>query len=261
MNSNRSQPSRPSVLIVGHGSTVSLEAQAAARLHAKTLSLTNCFEHVVVHFLTSEDPVPDLPAGDVFLLPFFMSEGYFVTTKISEIFGLEKLERHGVDQHIYQCPAIGVDPMLATILTKMVEECCSNEGCITADVDIVLLAHGSSQSPASREATKAQEALLRKSESYNSVSSAFLEEEPSLQSLVRERGKSRKPLIVLGHFAAEGPHAMIDVPTAIEELRKDKRGQDLEIHYAGVVGVRPEIVTLIEQSILRRMGDKALFDT
>lgn len=246
----------PSVLIVGHGSSVSKEAEAAARIHAETLRKENCYNDVVVHFLTGNETLSELPKGDVYLMPFFMSEGYFVTTKISEIFGLREFERHTKDRNIYQCDAIGVDPMLSDILSEMAEECCSEFGYDPEQVDIILLAHGSSQSSASKEATEFQQALLGKKKHFNSVSSAYLEEDPSLSTAMASLQDTKNPVIILGMFAAEGPHATQDVPEAIGEIIKQNRAttvcSDPMIHNAGVVGIRPEIAMLIQRNIERR---------
>ncbi len=253
MAEKKKKANRPSVIIVGHGSSTSKNAEEAANIHAKELRRSGFYETVLVHFLTGQDLPPDLPSGEVYIFPFFMSEGYFVKSKISDVFELESCEHHSENRNIHQCPALGVDPSMSTILPKMAEESCALYGYSSADVDIVLLAHGSSKFPASRRATENQVQSLAALNIFRSVSSAFLEEQPRLDDLVFNEPNEEKVIVVIGFFAAEGPHAMIDVPATIDQIRDRNRLGDgrlfSKLHYVGVVGVRPEIVQLIHHSV------------
>lgn len=245
--------SRPSVIIVGHGSSTSKNAEEAANIHAEELRQSGFYETVLVHFLTGQVLPPKLPSGEVFIFPFFMSDGFFVKNKISDVFELENRKHHSEDRDVYQCPALGVDPSISAILLKMAEESCALYGYASADVDIVLLAHGSSKSPASRHATEAHIQSLSVLGVFKSVSSAFLEEEPRLDDLISNEPIEEKVIIVIGFFAAEGPHAMIDVPATIDKIKGrnliDEGRHFSKLHYAGVVGVRPEIAQLIHHSV------------
>lgn len=247
---------RPSVIIVGHGSLTSKNAEEAANIHAEELRQSGIYETVVVHFLTEQGLPADLPSGEVYIFPFFMSEGYFVKSKITDVFELENCEHHSADRDIYQCPALGVDPSMTAILLKMAEESCALYGYSAADVDIVLLAHGSGNSPASRRAAETHVQSLTVLSVFKSVASAFLEEAPRLDDLFLEESLPEKVVIVIGLFAAEGPHAMNDVPVILDQIA-DRNLMDngrlfSKLHYAGVVGVRPEIVELIQNSVLSR---------
>lgn len=71
-------PTRPSVLIIAHGSSVSEEAHEVAERHAITLRQSKRYGTVKVCFIVELDKMPDMPNGEIFLLPFFMSGGIFV---------------------------------------------------------------------------------------------------------------------------------------------------------------------------------------
>lgn len=242
--------SRPSVIIVAHGSTVSAEAHEAATQHAVTLRQSHRYGVVQTCFLAASDQPRLLPQGEIFLLPFFMSNGYFVTIRIPELFGLEKGMRFEPDRKIYQCDALGVDPELAKLIVTMVREICEEKFYAPSAVHVVLVAHGSSKSNASFEATRLQQAALEATGSFGCVSSVFLNQAPSLEEWLNQRVQDDIPLILVGLFAAEGPHATEDVPAAIEKRRREGGPRD-KIHYAGAVGTRPEIVKLIQHSISR----------
>lgn len=256
LTGKKMKASRPSVIIVGHGSSTSKNAEEAANIHAEALRQSEIYSTVVVHFLTEQDLPADLPSGEVFIFPFFMSEGYFVKSKITDVFELENCEHHSAERDIYQCPALGVDPAITDVLLRMGGESCALHGYSAADVDIVLLAHGSVNSPASRRATETHMKSLTELNVFKSVSSAFLEEAPRLDELIFKERRAEKVIIVIGLFAAEGPHAMDDVPEILAQIG-DRNLLDSgrffsKLHYAGVVGVRPEIVELIQNSVLSR---------
>ncbi len=250
------KPSRPSLLIIGHGSSESQEAEKAVREHAVTLRQSNRYGSVDVQFLKGRTIEAELPEGEVFLLPFFMSDGYFVSNTIPRLFDLREGEKKDDQRHILLCDAVGVDPTLSEILETMALEICAKERYHPENVTLLLAAHGSAKSKASGDAARLQQDALGQRSDFKKVVCVFLEEEPELSSWLQGERVEASPVIVLGLFAAEGPHAMEDVP---EQIRKGQNGfrrlrgvKPGEVHYTGVVGTRPEIVRLIQQSISRR---------
>ncbi len=250
------KPTRPSIVLIGHGSSNDQAAETALKEHAITLRQSNRYGTVLCHFLASDEPVPDLPMGEVYLLPFFMSDGYFVQQKIPDIFGLQNGEVISEDRQIYQCEAIGVDPSLSRIFKNMADEICRTNSYKEEDVAVLIVAHGSTKSSASREAAILQARHLTEQGGFLSVGTAFLEEEPSVAGWLKTNKLPDGPMIVLGMFAAEGPHAMSDVPEQIAlaitngDFASEKQAGPLI--YAGVVGTRPEIIRLIQESVSKR---------
>ena len=243
-------PTRPSVIIVAHGSSVSDNARDAAMQHAMTLQQSNRYGEVISYFLIGSQTVPDLPKGEVFLLPFFMSNGYFVTRRIPELFELEQGRRIHPDRQIFQCDALGIDPELAGIISSMAREICTGRDYSPADVHLVLVAHGSEKSRASAEATSLQKKTVERANEFTKVSAVFLNEAPFLDKWLAEQPEDGPPLVLIGLFAADGPHATEDVPGAITRWREGT-GSRLPADYAGAIGARPEIVRLIQHSITR----------
>ncbi|MDF2367444.1 CbiX/SirB N-terminal domain-containing protein [Sneathiella sp.] len=243
-------PTRPSVLIVAHGSSVSDDAQEAAKQHALTLQQSNRYGRVDVCFLAGERSEPDLPGGEVFLLPFFMSNGYFVTRRIPELFKLNKGQHICADRQLFQCEALGIDPELAGIISSMARGVCVEQGYRPTDIHLVLVAHGSEKSTASAEATYLQRKTVDSGREFARVSAAFLNEAPFLDQWLQDQSESGLPLVLVGLFAADGPHATEDVPGAIAKWQEET-GSTLPAHYAGAIGTRPEIVRLIQHSISR----------
>ncbi|MCR9213270.1 MAG: hypothetical protein NXI13_06095 [Proteobacteria bacterium] len=244
-------PTRPSVVIVGHGSSLSDGAHDAALQHAMTLRQSNRYGSVEVRFLAKQTEKTVLPKGEVFLLPFFMSDGFFVKNRIPAEFELVDGARLEEDRHLFLCDALGVDPELAEIIGTMGQEICRHKGWKPLNTHLLLIAHGSEKSPASEKATLLQQKAVEKRELFRSVSSSFLNQSPSLPEVLGELGQLSGPIVIVGLFAAEGPHATEDVPAEIARWR-ERRQDHADVEYAGVVGIRPEIVKLIQHSISRR---------
>ncbi|MZR29060.1 CbiX/SirB N-terminal domain-containing protein [Sneathiella litorea] len=243
-------PTRPSVMIVAHGSSVSEDAQDAARQHALTLQQSNRYGRVDICFLVRGHTPPYLPSGEIFLLPFFMSNGYFVTQRIPELFELEEGYRIEPERKVLLCDALGIDPELAGIISTMAGDVCHEQGYSPSGIHLVLVAHGSEKSTASAEATFLQQQAVDRRGEFAKVSSTFLNQSPHLEEWLCEQPEKGPPIVLIGLFAADGPHASEDVPGAISTWRH-RTGSKLPVHYAGAIGTRPEIVRLIQQSISR----------
>ncbi|MEH6526160.1 MAG: CbiX/SirB N-terminal domain-containing protein [Sneathiella sp.] len=243
-------PTRPSVLIIAHGSSVSKEAHEAAEQHAATLRQSNRYGTVGVCFLTEADLMPNLPDGEVFLLPFFMSNGFFVQKKIPSLFKLVDGRRAEQNNVILQCDALGLDPELSGIIINMGLEACEHMLENPEDIHLVLVAHGSEKSKASADATYHQQKAVEKRSIFGDVTSVFLNEQPELGQWLISHSDDVRPKILIGLFAAEGPHATEDVPAGIHRAT-EAIPEPLTIWYAGIVGTRPEIVKLVQDSITR----------
>ena len=247
----RMKPTRPSLLIIGHGSSSSSAAEEAVRKHVETLKLSNRFWQVSSHFLMQGGQAPEVPAGEVFLLPFFMSDGYFVNTKIPEVFDLKDFKSETEKGSLYQCAAIGVDPELSDILFEMAMDCAEANSFAPLETDILLVAHGSEKNDASFKAAVMQRDKLNLRRAFKSIDVAFLEQEPSISSVLQRVSENGKRVICLGLFASDGPHASEDVPAEINDWIESQASGLFQVYYEGPVGNRPEIVKLIQDSVSR----------
>ena len=245
------QPWRPSVILVAHGSSISEGAQEAAMQHVITLRASNRYGHIGVCFLARDKTEPVLPSGEIYILPFFMSDGYFVTKRIPELFRLENGTRIEPERQLFLCEALGIDPELAEIISVMAKNICKEKSLRPAAIHLVLVAHGSEKSGASAKATYTQQEAVENRGEFAKVSSVFLNEAPFLDDWLLTQVKGGPPIVLVGLFAAEGPHATEDVPGAI--VNWQSKSQDrFPAYYAGAIGAQPEIVRLIQHSISRR---------
>ncbi|WP_415237354.1 CbiX/SirB N-terminal domain-containing protein [Sneathiella sp.] len=239
----------PSLLLVGHGSSETDQAKKAITDHAETLRAKGHFSDVMTYFLSDGAPLPQRPEGDFFIVPFFMSDGYFSGPRIRQLFGMRHNQMQDERGLVMLCPPVGMLPQMSDLLLKVAREVCEKHSIQEAQADIVIAAHGSSKSPASRQATLLHADALRHTDRFADVREVFLEEEPFVSDWAQKRSEPSRLTIVLGLFAAEGPHSMEDVPKALKEGAVARGVDESEWIYTGPVGLQADMVRLVETSI------------
>lgn len=110
-----------------------------------------------------------------------------------------------------------------------------------------LTAHGSPSDPASRQAAEALARRLARDGNWLAVQTAFLEEAPVLADAV---AALRHPAVVLGLFAADGGHAVLDVTEALTRAARPTR-------YTGALGADAGIPDVVLGILARELSADA----
>ncbi len=223
---------RPRLLLVAHGSTRTPLGDLAMMRHARTLAATGRFESVDFGVLfgepSAEAIVERLPAGPVTVVPLFMCDGTYTRTTIPRLFGDRRDVRF--------CRPIGLHPALPRVIEQRATARACRAGIAPERATLLLIGHGSTKSPASRDATRAVARRLRHRARFRSVRTAFLEETPKLSArLARLTG----PVIAAGLFAGEGVHACEDVPA---QLASYEAGPIFDLGAVGAFAEIPEMI-------------------
>jgi sirohydrochlorin cobaltochelatase len=238
------------LLLVGHGSRKAPRAMAATEAHAERLRASGAFAGVEAGFLTGGRPVEDalqrLPARTVFIVPLFMSDGFFVRERIPERLALTGpvTERDGRTLRYLPPPAL--DDGFGDLL---VARCRAVAGALDpAGLAVLVVGHGTVRDPASEALTRRHAARLS---GYRSVAPVFLEQPPGfVDALAREAGD----LLVAGLFAADGYHADADVRAALGLARDRDQRRDADgrwIGYTGAVGADPGVAEIVLEQVAR----------
>jgi len=114
----------------------------------------------------------------------------------------------------------------------------------------VLLAHGSSNNPASRLGAERIAESIARSGVFAGVRTAFLEEAPFLADAI---AVSRGPTLVIGMFACEGLHGADDARQRVTELAHS------DIAFAGNVGTFDALPEVIAAAIRRARSPASKF--
>src|SRR5437773_10053384 len=115
------------LILVGHGSTVNADSAAPVYQHARELRRRGIFAEVLECFWKQQPAIPEVlgtvRSRRVFIVPVFISEGYFTQEAIPREFGLRdpRLAGFGVAQELgshtfYYCAPIGTHESMTVVL-------------------------------------------------------------------------------------------------------------------------------------------------
>lgn len=140
------------------------------------------------------------------IYPFFMAEGYFT----GEVLPRRLREMH---PDARQLPAFGSDPELPRLVSEAALAGARDAGLRPEATALLLAAHGSQVSPASRLATLKLAEILAAASPFRAVVTGFIEEAPFLTAAARGLGDA----ICLPLFTLNAGHVVDDVPEALAE--------------------------------------------
>lgn len=235
-------PDDTAVVLAAHGDRGGGFTNAALFAHRHALDAAARFLSVSAGVLKGapalEDALADAQAsgaGRIVIYPFFMADGFFVRTRLAERVSAANLQ---VRWEIL--PPLGIDPGLPGIILNRALAAAADAGFAPATTTLIVAGHGSKLGPASADATRAAAEAIADAAVFGAVTTAFLEEPPSIEEALRA---ARSPVVVSGFFSGEGMHAVDDVPYALANSRT-------RAIYAGPIGPDPAISELI----LRRLS-------
>lgn len=229
-------------VIVAHGSPgepipqdeamAALAAQTAERLQGWTVRGATLASP---HSLT--DAMQGLTRPMVY--PFFMAEGYFTGEVLPRRLNQLSLP-------CWQLPAFGSDENLPALIGKAALAGAAAAGLQPGSSTLLLAAHGSQVSPASRLATLRLKELLSGMLPFRAIVAGFIEEAPFLHETARGLGAA----LCLPLFTLNAGHVLNDVPEAL--LEAGFEGPLLE-H----IGAHPDVPGMIAGA-LERLSAAAL---
>ena len=216
------------LVVFGHGSTLNGESGAPVFQHVAELRRRNCFREVHAAFWKQEPRVTELVASltapRVFLVPLFISEGYFSDEVIPKALGFGgssesrfgRVRQNGAQSLVY-CPPVGTHPAMTAVLraraAEVVEKFPFPRGPKTSDITLFIAGHGTQQNEQSRVAIEQQVERLRAANLYAGVHGLFLEEEPRIDACYRLA--QTRNIVVVPFFISEGMHVAEDIPVLL----------------------------------------------
>ncbi|MCC7427825.1 MAG: hypothetical protein IT557_13025 [Alphaproteobacteria bacterium] len=235
---------RPGIalLLAGHGAPRHAAAQETICAHAAALAGVPGIGATAAGFLAAAPGLAEaaaslaaasLGAGPLHVMPMFMADGFLVRTALPRALG----------RPVRVLTPLGLLPGLTAIIARRALALCGEARLDPARTTLLLVGHGSANSPASREAVAFHAARLARDTRLGPVATAFLEEPPLLaDALLRLEGHA----VVAGFFAAPGVHASEDVPALLDAA---PRAGQRRLLYTGAIGADPEIVELVAATV------------
>ncbi len=227
------------LLLVGHGSTRAAADNETLLRHAERLAERSLFQSVDVGLLygepSAEALAARLPRAELFVVPFFMADGYYPQRVIPALFNDDRAATGETERPIF-CAPVGLHPGLAGIIIDRALEAMEVRRLAPKHATLLVIGHGSENSPASWHATETQARRVRKRGLFRRVTTAYLEQTPEIAGVLNGL---KGPVVVAGLFAGEGAHAGRDVPALLNGYRAGS------IDYLGAIGCDPEIADLV----------------
>lgn len=259
------------LVVVGHGSTVNAESSAPVYQHAAALRRRGLFAAVREAFWKQEpnvkQVVPGVSTPRVFIVPLFISGGYFSTRVIPEAlgFGGGQTLRSG-DSTLHYCKPVGTHESMTGVLLSRARGVIAQfpfpRAPDSRDTTLFIAGHGTNEDEQSRHAIDHQVERIRSLEVYAAVHGVFLEEEPRIGRCY-ELAKTRN-VVVVPFFISDGMHAREDIPVLLGEAkrtveqrlaegrptwRNPTERQAKRVWYASAVGTEPHLAEVILERV------------
>jgi sirohydrochlorin cobaltochelatase len=245
------------LLIVGHGSTVNPSSSTPTLMHAATIRSREVFADVSCCFWKEEPSLRDAllffrdPAiQEVYVVPNFISEGYFTRTVIPRELELTGPETERTDGQLWKyCSPVGGHESMTEHLLARARQIAP--GVPEKETTLLIVAHGTSLNDNSAVAAKLQVEKIRALGRYASVLNVYMEEPPLVSNWVNLTKTSN--VIVVPFFISDGLHSYEDVPALLGIAGETEGPHQLHgrtIFYSTAIGTDSRFAdVIIEQAM------------
>jgi len=250
------------LLIVGHGSTVNPDSSTPTRRHADEIRKRNLYADVRCAFWKEEPSLrdarfffADLTIHQVFVVPNFISEGYFTQTVIPrelELKGPVTARANG--QAWIYCEPVGNNSVVTELLLARAREIAP--GVEPTESALLIVAHGTELNDNSAVAAKREAERIRARGEFASVGNAYMEEPPLVAQW--DELTNAPNVIIVPFFISDGLHSYEDIPkllgiqgNGMEVFRKNPhrlRGRSL--YYGKAIGTDRRFADIIIEQTL-----------
>jgi sirohydrochlorin cobaltochelatase len=204
------------LLIVAHGSTVNPDSSAPTLAHAAEIRRREVFANVECAFWKEEPSLRDAlflfdpeSIREVYVVPNFISEGYFTQTvapRELELHGLITTRSNG--QIWRYCQPVGNHSLMTELLLKRARAVAPDA--VPAETSLLIVAHGTDLNENSAVAAKREAEKIRALEKYAAVLNVYMEEPPLVSDW---RKLTETPnVVVVPFFISDGLHSYEDIP-------------------------------------------------
>ena len=264
------------LVIVGHGSHLNPGSSDPAFAHADTIREAGAFDEVREAFWKEEpsfrEVLRTLESEEVFVVPLFISEGYFTEQVIPRELRLdnwdpEQWESDGtdadhvtlvaddVDKTVHYCGPVGTHDSMSDVIVQRAKS-------VTGDPDVgngfglAVVGHGTERNENSAKAIYYHADRIRESGRFEDVRAVFMDEDPEVDDVTELFDAD--DVVVVPLFVADGFHTQEDIPEDMGLTDDARDGFPVpgevdghRVWYAGAVGTEP----LVADVVLERAAD------
>ena len=265
-----------SLVIVAHGSHLNPDASTPTYEHADTIREAGAFDEVGTAFWKEEpsfrEVLRTVDSEEVYVVPLFISEGYFTEQVIPRELRLEEweedawdsdgtsathatLEAGDVGKTVHYCGPVGTHDAMSDVIVRRAETV-TDDPEVGAEFGLAVVGHGTERNENSAKAIEYHADRIAERDRFDEVKALFMDEDPEVDD-VTEFFESTD-IIVVPLFVADGYHTQEDIPEDMGltddyrtgwETPAEVEGQ--RVWYAGAVGTE----ALMADVVLERAAD------
>ncbi|WP_299331250.1 CbiX/SirB N-terminal domain-containing protein [Haloplanus sp.] len=263
------------LLIVAHGSHLNPQSSTPAQDHADALRASGRFDEIREAYWKEEpsfrNALRTVTADEVYVVPLFVSEGYFTEQVIPRELRLDfeaadwdsdgtsadhtTLEPTDVDKRVHYCGPVGTHDAMTDVIVRRAETVTSNDD-VGAGVGLAVVGHGTKRNENSAKAIQYHADRIRDRDRFDEVRALFMDEDPEVDD-VTDHFES-DDVVVVPLFIADGYHTQEDIPEDMGLTDDGRGGYEVptridghDIWYAGAIGTEP----LMADVVLERAAD------
>lgn len=247
------------LLIVAHGSTLNPDSSAPTFMHSRTIREQGIFREVCCAFWKEEPSFRQvlhmIDAKEIYIVPNFISEGYFTRTVIPRELELTGADTRRDGKSLKYCDPVGCHPHMTDLLLKRAQEVAPNVD--PNETTLLIVGHGTNLNDNSSAAAAREAELIRARGIFAEVLCTYMEEAPLIADW--KQFATQPNIVVLPFFISDGLHSFQDIPVLLgieTEIGPAASQRNISrfnphsvnghhLYYANAVGTDPRFAALI----------------
>jgi len=247
------------LLLLGHGSTLNADSSAPTYQHAEELRRRGLFAEVQVGFWKEEanfrQALRQVRAREVYVVPNFISSGYFTEQIIPRELGLDGAVTSIEGKRVGYCAPVGLHSAMTEALLRKAGEVVAQSGVAIAEPTrtacLFICGHGTSLNDNSTKIIHERAAEIRARGLFADCQGVLMEQKPFVKDW---RTLTDCPnVIVVPFFISDGLHSYEDIPVLLGLTHDMREAVFTNPHaegtrrlwYATAIGTAPFVADLI----------------
>jgi len=247
------------LLLLGHGSTLNTDSSAPTYQHADEIRRRAIFAEVHVAFWKEEphfrDALRQTRCRQVYVVPNFISSGYFTEEVIPRELGLTGPVTRLGDQDIFYCQPVGLHPGMTEALLRRAREVVAASTEPIPDpaktACLFICGHGTTLNDNSTKIIHRQAETIRALGLYADCHAVLMEQPPFVKDW--RTLTDRPDVIVVPFFISDGLHSYEDIPVLLgltpnireQAFTNPHHEKGRRLWYATALGTEPFIADII----------------
>src|SRR5918997_2765054 len=234
------------LVIVGHGSHLNEDSSLPVYEHAERIRKTGEFDEVVECFWKEEPSMRHVldivESEEVYVVPAFISEGYFTQQVVPRELGLEGTVTKKGNKTVRYAGPLGTFEGMPDVILERVDDLMRGRE-TSGRTALVLLGHGTDLNKNSGGVIFLNAGHIRERKIYDVVEVGFLDQEPEISGVVES--VAARNVILIPVFIAEGWDTHETIPEDLGLTGEVTVREDRIIFYGAPVGTHPSMANLI----------------